>query len=110
MGDTVKVTAPNVRAKPFTIVGLFSTQTGAVLTQISMGFMPIETAQAYFNNRRMGVPKNAIDKIQIVTSPNVKVEDEESALRLCFRKTSKSTVPRPARSSCRRRCSRPNRV
>jgi putative ABC transport system permease protein len=80
VGDTVKVTATNVRAKPFTIVGLFSTQTGAIMSQISMGFMPIETAQAYFNNRRMGVPKNAIDKIQIVTAPGVKVEEEESRI------------------------------
>src|SRR5262245_12421509 len=36
VGDTVRVTATNARNKPFTIVGLFKTQSGAVLSDISM--------------------------------------------------------------------------
>jgi putative ABC transport system permease protein len=80
VGGTVKITANNVRSKPFTIVGLFSSQSGAVMSQLSMAFMPLDTAQAYFNNRRMGVPKTAIDKVQIVTKNNAKVEDAQAKI------------------------------
>jgi putative ABC transport system permease protein len=70
VGDTVKLTANNVRGKPIEIVGLYRSESGAALAQISMGFMHLKTAQAYFNNRRMGVARTAIDKIQIVTKKN----------------------------------------
>jgi putative ABC transport system permease protein len=71
LGDTVRVTGTNVRGKEVTVVGLFGSQQGAAVAQMSMGFVPLSRAQAYFNNRRSGVSATAIDKIQVVTAANV---------------------------------------
>jgi putative ABC transport system permease protein len=79
VGDTVKLTANNVRGKPLEVVGLYRSESGA-LSQISMGFMHLTTAQAYFNNRRMGVPRTAIDKIQIVTKKNVDLGKAQASI------------------------------
>jgi len=77
VGDTVRVTGTNVRLKPFSIVGLSSSKSGAALAQMSMAFIPLERAQTYFNSKRAGVPKDYIDKIQIVTTPRTKPEAVE---------------------------------
>ncbi len=83
VGDTVRVTGTNVRLKEVTVVGLFRSQQGASMSQMSMGFVPLSRAQAYFNNRRSGVSATAIDKIQIVTAAKVdpgKIQPSVAAL------------------------------
>ena len=50
------------------------------MAQMSMAFIPQELAQTYFNSRRSGVAKNAIDKIQVVTKPGAKVEDVQAEI------------------------------
>jgi putative ABC transport system permease protein len=53
-------------------------ESGAAFTQVAMGFVPIDRAQQYFNSRY--VPKDAIDKIQIVTAANVDIEAVQEAI------------------------------
>jgi len=95
VGDEVRILTTNARSKPFQIVGLFSPRTAASFTQLSMAFMSIERAQRYFNGRY--VPKNAIDKIQIVTAANVKPEDVEA--RVAALLPEEVHVHRPAAST-----------
>lgn len=78
VGDQVRVLTPNARSKSFEIVGLFAPKTAASFTQLSMAFVPIDRAQRYFNGRY--VPKNAIDKIQIVTASNVTADDMQKRI------------------------------
>lgn len=95
VGDTVKVTANNVRLKPFTIVGLYESQTGAALSQIAMGLIPLETAQAYFNGRR--IPQTSIDKIQVVTKRDANPEAVEAKIAALLPETAQ--VHRPSGST-----------
>lgn len=97
VGDTVKLTANTVRGKPIEIVGFYTSESGAALSQISMGFMHLSTAQTYFNNRRMGVPKTAIDKIQVVTKANANVD--QTLAKIAGLLPEKVQVHRPAGST-----------
>jgi putative ABC transport system permease protein len=80
VGETIKVTANNARNKPFELVGLFKKNAGVDLGLASMGFMPLETAQASFISRSTVVSRNAIDMIQVVTAKNVEPEKAEPAI------------------------------
>jgi putative ABC transport system permease protein len=63
LGDEVKMLARVVPAPKFTVVGLSKPKSGAASLQMSMAFMPLDTAQMCFKQRGL------IDKIQIVTAP-----------------------------------------
>lgn len=52
-------------SKEFTIVGLFRIESGVSLAQLGTALIPLSTAQGHFNPRT--IPKDSIDKIQIVT-------------------------------------------
>lgn len=58
-------------SKPFTVVGLLRPKSGAMLTQSALAFMPIDRAQLRFNPTGK---RNVIDRIQVVTAPNVEPE------------------------------------
>ena len=65
--DTVKLlgSGRSGGSKQFTVVGLFHLESGFSPAQLGMGLIPIDTAQSHFNSRY--IPKDSIDRIQIVT-------------------------------------------
>ena len=80
VGSEVRLLTTTSRSKPFQIVGIYSPLGAAAMAQISMAFMPLERAQFHFNNRKYNVPKDAIDKIQIVTAADAKLEEIEARI------------------------------
>jgi putative ABC transport system permease protein len=66
VGDEVKIRTK--RFKMFQIVGLVRPKTAAFTAQSAMAFMPIKQAQLSFNPAGR---QNLIDKIQIITRPEV---------------------------------------
>ncbi|HEX5103528.1 MAG TPA: FtsX-like permease family protein, partial [Pirellulaceae bacterium] len=70
VGDEVRLLTKRL-SKPFTIVGLLETKTGAAFTQSSIGLMGIDRARYHFNPRGRS---ELIDKIQIVTATEIDPE------------------------------------
>jgi len=67
-------------SKEFEIVGLFRIESGFSPAQLGMGLIPIKTAQDHFNNRR--IPKDSIDRIQIVTAGDLETIERQVAADL----------------------------
>lgn len=78
VGDTVRMLTPNARARTMPIVGLYEPRAGGAFAQMAVVMMPLAQAQRYFNTRY--VPRDAIDRIQIVTDPQVPLEKVQAAI------------------------------
>jgi putative ABC transport system permease protein len=67
-GDKVKILGSGRAgvSKEFDVVGLFKIESGFSPAALGMGLIPIDTAQIHFNSRY--IPKDSIDRIQIVTT------------------------------------------
>lgn len=78
VGDAVRMLTPNARSRSMTIVGLYEPRAGSALAQMGVVMMPLAQAQRYFNTRY--VPRDAIDRIQIVTDPQASVEKVQAAI------------------------------
>lgn len=70
VGDEVRLITKR-RGKTFQIVGLLEMTTGAAFSQSSIALVPIDRAQYYYNPSDQ---QSLIDKIQIVTSPEIEPE------------------------------------
>jgi len=83
-------------SKEFEVVGLFRIESGVGPAQLGMGLMPLETAQGHFNPRQ--IPKDSIDRIQIVTANETKlIEDVQKQIAAILPDTVE--VHRPAGST-----------
>jgi putative ABC transport system permease protein len=78
VGDTVRMLTPNARARTLPIVGLYEPRAGGALAQMAVVMMPLPQAQRYFNTRY--IPRDGIDRIQIVTDPQVPLERVQAAI------------------------------
>jgi putative ABC transport system permease protein len=78
VGDTVRMLTPNARSRTMPIVGLYEPRAGGAFAQMAVVMMPLPQAQRYFNTRY--VPRDAIDRIQIVTDPQVPLERVQAAV------------------------------
>jgi putative ABC transport system permease protein len=67
VGDEVRLLTQHLSTR-FEIVGLVQPKTGALMTQTAMALIPLDRAQYHLNPRGR---TNLIDRIQIVTAPNV---------------------------------------
>ena len=76
VGDEARLLTKRL-SKPFQIVGLLESKSGAAFTQSSIGLMPIERARYHFNPRGR---TELIDKIQIVTAPELEPEVVEKRI------------------------------
>src|SRR5262245_44656506 len=74
VGSTVKLLGSGRLggSKEFEVVGLFRIESGLTPAQLGMGLIPIGTAQGQFNSKR--IPKDSIDRIQIVTEADADPE------------------------------------
>lgn len=78
VGDSVRMLTPNARSRTIPIVGLYEPRAGGAFAQMAVVMMPLAQAQRYFNTRY--VPRDAIDRIQIVTDPQVPLEKVQAAI------------------------------
>lgn len=78
VGDQVRMLTPNARARSVQVVGLYEPRAGGAFAQMAVVLMPLAQAQRYFNTRY--VPRDAIDRIQIVTDPQRPLEQIQSAI------------------------------
>jgi len=67
LGDVVSIRTRNANYK-LEIVGLAKPKGGAAMRQMALAMVPVERAQAMYNNAAL---KDHIDSIQIVTKPDV---------------------------------------